>query len=666
MKRLLFLFLMLFLANTAFSQLEVKPGSFKETVGFVNTNPDENYQTDDNDLPFAVIKVRTENISDKQRRELLFEGNGGTFIMLEYKVGEVWVYLTAKYADYLKISHPEFSSIEFTLPCDLVPKHGYEMTLINKTAPTASGSGALVVTTKPETGATITLNGKVLNQKTPYNNDMIAAGQYEITVSKDRYKSVTQTVTIADGENKKIDIMMPIDVATITLTADNQTDVYVDGNLMKRGTWSGELYSGQHKIIYKKQYYNDAAQTITVEAGIPATFNLTLNPIYGKINITSEPTGATVYIDGNEYGVTPLEVGSLMIGPHDLKLIKNGCNTVFKTITLEKDKIISFSEILQDGIDVFIYTDNKGDSIFVDGVYVGDSPLTVTMSYAVHELMAKRGMKTTSKTIDLLSEDDGVTIKISFIKGIIDGIFSVSPDNKVRFSEGNLQYKASTNTWRFANNQWDIIGDDNQNISSEYNGWIDLFGWGTSGFNNKYPYMQSGATDYGDGINDISRTNYDWGVYNIILNGSGKKWRTLTNDEWKYLFNERSTSSGIRYAMAIVNGMNGVILLPDNWKISNYKLKKVNDKKAKYNSNSIALYDWIYKFEANGAVFLPAAGCLDRNLRIYVGHGLYWTASKYNNDAAFALNFRDGLVFVGQWDRKRYLGYSVRLVCDVE
>ena len=116
----------------SFAQLEVKSGSFKEVPGFVNINPDPNYQTDDNDLPFAVIKVRTENITDKQRRELRFEGNGGTFIVLEYKTGEVWVYLTAKYADYLKISHPDFSSIEFTLPFDLEPKKGYELTLINK------------------------------------------------------------------------------------------------------------------------------------------------------------------------------------------------------------------------------------------------------------------------------------------------------------------------------------------------------------------------------------------------------------------------------------------------------------------------------------------------------------------------------------------------------
>lgn len=132
MKKTLLLAILLMISVCAFAQFEVKSGSFKEVPGFVNINPDQNYQFDDNDLPFAVIKMRTENITDKQRRELRFEGNGGTFIMLEYKTGEVWVYLTAKYADYLKISHPDFSSVEFTLPFDLEPKKGYEMTLINK------------------------------------------------------------------------------------------------------------------------------------------------------------------------------------------------------------------------------------------------------------------------------------------------------------------------------------------------------------------------------------------------------------------------------------------------------------------------------------------------------------------------------------------------------
>ena len=129
MKRYLVLFIALFFSVCAFAQLEVKPDSFKEVLGFVNINLD--IQSDDNDVPYAVVKIKTENINDKQRRELLFQGDAATFIECEYKVGEVWVYLTYK-ATYLKISHPDYSSTEFWFPFDLEPKKGYELTLINK------------------------------------------------------------------------------------------------------------------------------------------------------------------------------------------------------------------------------------------------------------------------------------------------------------------------------------------------------------------------------------------------------------------------------------------------------------------------------------------------------------------------------------------------------
>lgn len=189
MRRFILLVIVLFLSIPVFAQLEVKKGSFKEVPGFVNINPDPNYQTDDNDLPFAVIKVRTENITDKQRRELKFSGNAGTFIMLEYKDGEVWVYLTAQYAEYLKISHPDLSSTEFTLPFDLRPKHGYELTLVNTSNPVVNGWASLTIKTKPEIGANIMLNGRAIDEITPHTNSMIPSGKYEITVSKERYKN---------------------------------------------------------------------------------------------------------------------------------------------------------------------------------------------------------------------------------------------------------------------------------------------------------------------------------------------------------------------------------------------------------------------------------------------------------------------------------------------
>ena len=129
MKKLLLL-LLLFIgwAYNAFAQLEVKPGSFKEVAGFVNINLDK--QTDDNDRPYAVLKVKTENINDKQRRELSFKGDARTFFEIEYHDGEVWLYISY-YASFIKISHPDLSSTEFYFPFDMQPKKGYELTLVN-------------------------------------------------------------------------------------------------------------------------------------------------------------------------------------------------------------------------------------------------------------------------------------------------------------------------------------------------------------------------------------------------------------------------------------------------------------------------------------------------------------------------------------------------------
>lgn len=157
----------------------------------------------------------------------------------------------------------------------------------------------------------------------------------------------------------------------------------------------------------------------------------------------------------------------------------------------------------------------------------------------------------------------------SYTEKHLPGYFSVGKNKFVKLSQGNLQYRASTDTWRFANEQYDIIGQDNNNISATYDGWIDLFGWGTSGYNEKYPWMTSqNDLDYGNGANNIAYTEYDWGQHNPIINGGNEAglWRTLSSEEMKYIFYGRTNADKL-YAMCVVNGMHGLIVFPDNCNI---------------------------------------------------------------------------------------------------
>ena len=258
-------------------------------------------------------------------------------------------------------------------------------------------------------------------------------------------------------------------------------------------------------------------------------------------------------------------------------------------------------------------------------------------------------------------------------QGAINGKFTINANgDKVYFSQGNLQYKASNNTWRFATNQYEYIGDANSNISSSYSGWIDLFGWGTSGNNHGAVCYQPWSTSqtnsdyyaYGQSTYNLydQTGQADWG-YNAISNGGNQanQWRTLTRNEWAYVFNNRTTSSGIRYAKANVNNVNGVILLPDDWSTSYYSLSNTNQGTASYSSNVISSTQWS-TLEQHGAVFLPAAGNrLGASLLEVGSGGYYWSASYYDGDSAYVVVFDDSIL-VPQASNYRYYGQSVRLV----
>ncbi len=251
-------------------------------------------------------------------------------------------------------------------------------------------------------------------------------------------------------------------------------------------------------------------------------------------------------------------------------------------------------------------------------------------------------------------------------QGAIRGLFAVSYTQKVFISKGNLQYRASSKTWRFAEHQYDCIGDANSNISATYSGWIDLFGWGTSGCSNKYPYMTSGT--YSDYIlwNSISGTNYDWGVYNAISNGGNRTglWRTLTRSEWAYLCRKGDGCSDD--ALATVCGVHGYILLPLSFTMPSgveWVSQALNWSTNIYNAQT-----WS-KMEEAGAVFLPAAGCRAGSSVISFGtEGQYWSSTRESGEGPQFLKFNETTIsaYYYYYLSSGYYGCSVRLVQDYQ
>ena len=295
----------------------------------------------------------------------------------------------------------------------------------------------------------------------------------------------------------------------------------------------------------------------------------------------------------------------------------------------------------------------------------------------------------TCGTIPAIADNDYLTEGIAVAietpngpQGIIDGAFTINANGEqVYFSQGNLQYigSAATPYWKFAEHQWDYLGTTTSQNSSNQNVDRDLFGWGTSGYNHGavcyQPWSTSGERSdyyaYGNSQKNLYDDNgqADWG-YNAISNGGNAEnsgWRTLTggsNGEWDYVFNTRSTTSGIRYAKAKVNNVNGVVLLPDNWTASIYTLNNTNSSNADYTSNPIAADDWTSTLEANGAVFLPAAGYRYGGVGDAGSNGNYWSSSHDSNARAWGVRFASDRL--SMYTNGYSTGLSVRLVKDIQ
>ncbi len=249
------------------------------------------------------------------------------------------------------------------------------------------------------------------------------------------------------------------------------------------------------------------------------------------------------------------------------------------------------------------------------------------------------------------------------------GAFSVSATKKVIFSPGNLQYTQSTDTWSFAENQYDYIGATNVVTKPIGGGWntvvlgdkIDMFGW--SGSTGSAPF----------GVSDLQISSgytgdfVDWGT-NTIGDYAPNTWRTLTAYEWEYLTHTSSYASGRANAenlmgVAQVNGVNGMILLPDNWSCPT-GVTFISGFASTYDHQTITVEDWL-KLEDAGAVFLPAAG-VRKGHNIYNSQitCLYWSSTPSRNNSAgrFSCYYGDavGIAYEGVFN-----AFSVRLVQDL-
>ena len=220
------------------------------------------------------------------------------------------------------------SDTETEKTVSLRPKFGYLYITSNV------AQGAYVYATNRLTGARQSL-GTV-----PVNGKDLDSGTYSILIQKDKYKDYTATITIDDEQTTTLNPTLEANFVQLTLTTSAQSDMYIDGQKLGTGRWTGTLELGEYSVETRQASHQSAYTTLRVtpqSAGQTIALNNPI-PIYGSMVLTSSPADAVVYIDDKKVGTSPVIVNELLVGTHTIRLEKDGYDKQEKTVQIAENK----------------------------------------------------------------------------------------------------------------------------------------------------------------------------------------------------------------------------------------------------------------------------------------------------------------------------------------
>ena len=444
------------------------------------------------------------------------------------------------------------STHTYKIECNLYHTESGSVTVNNRTEidkKLRPAFGYINISTIPEQGAKAFVDGDYVGL-TPIKTDKIRSGSHTVMVMKDMYKMKEQSYNVTDGQTTNATLNMDANFVTVTLTVGIGADIYVDEEYKGKEKWSGRLPDGAHIFEARKENHKKSVKTVNLVLGKNEAIALDApTPINGEIDINTTPMGASIYIDGKHYGETPNYISDILIGSHELKLTKQGCSEIKKTITIKEGETLSVNEKLQTGKEISISTDQYGDKIYVDGNYVGISPITSTLSYGTHIIKAERNGKTVSKTINVVQSGGDSSVKLTFFGNQTFTVNGVS-FTMIAVEGGTFQMGATSEQGSVAESDEKPV--HSVTLSDYYIGetevtqelWIAVMGNNPSHYsgNPKRPVERVSWNDCQEFVKKLNQL-------------TGKNFRLPTEAEWEYAARGGKKSLGYKYSGSDIAGV---------------------------------------------------------------------------------------------------------------
>lgn len=198
--------------------------------------------------------------------------------------------------------------------------------------------GYLSVETPGIAGATVLAGGQVVG-RTPLTDAEVAAGEHKIVVRAEGYAEFSRTIQI-EGLGQRQTLTAALSHASASVSVQSSTagaTLWVDGNRIGALPVIAELNAGTRAIEIRASGHKSWKQSIAVKAGEPQAIGpVALAPADTQLRVESEPTGASIALDGRYAGTTPTTLALSPGREHRITFSKRGFATASRSVRLER------------------------------------------------------------------------------------------------------------------------------------------------------------------------------------------------------------------------------------------------------------------------------------------------------------------------------------------
>lgn len=346
-------------------------------------------QFDQNGERCALIKIET-----TQKGFAFNVGTLGVTKVEDNHVGEVWVYVPRSVRR-ITIQHQQLGTLrDYYFPINIESGRTYIMKLTTGNVSTVVeqdvGGSYLIMKVQPA-NATIFIDDVIQNAVDGTLSIMLPYGRHTYSVQSASYVPEAGEVTI--GTSKvTMDVILKSAKATLNVITSSEASIYVNDAFVAKGSWTGALTAGMYLVEARNEGCRTVKETVTLKEQEQRTLKLAKpQPMYGKLQVETTPPECEVWLDGKRLGSSPDVFANIIVGEHNLRLVRLGGSVVEQKVTIAEGQVESVKVTMPKGHIMNVSSSLNAD-LYLDGKNIGKMPMEVEVPFGQHIFSVNKGL----------------------------------------------------------------------------------------------------------------------------------------------------------------------------------------------------------------------------------------------------------------------------------